>query len=71
MENILWKIIEVCAFITVILCFTALNFWAIIETYGKITVLCEILKIIFCVSCLLGSICIVCLAFIMLFFNED
>ena len=47
MENVLWKIFEVCAFITVILCIIALNFWAIFETYGKITMLCEILKVIF------------------------
>jgi len=71
MEDILWKIFEVCAFITVILGIIALNFCAIIETYGKITTLCEILKVIFCVSCLFASICIICLVIVALFFNED
>lgn len=71
MEDILEKIIGVCAFITVILCIIALNFWAIMECYGKILILCEILKVIFCVSCLLGSICIICMSIMMLICYED
>ena len=71
MEDILWKIFEVCAFITVILGIIVLNFWVIIETYGKITTLCEILKAIFCASCLFASICIICLVIVVLFLMKD
>ena len=71
MEDILEKIIMVCGFVIVILCAIVLNFWAIIETYGKITTLCEILKVLFCVSCLLGSICIICLIIMMLLYYKD
>lgn len=71
MKDKLWKIIEVCVSIAVILCLTALNFWAFMETYGKILILCSIVKALFCVSCLLASICIICLVIIALFFNED
>lgn len=71
MEDILWKIIQVCVSIAVILCLVVLNFWAFMETYGEILILYSIMKALFCVSCLLASICIICLVIIALFVNED
>ena len=71
MEDILEKIIGVCAFVVVILCLITLNFAAIMKCYGKITMLCEILKVIFCVSCLFATICIICLVIMMLLCYKD
>lgn len=71
MEYILEKIIMVCGFVIVILGAIALNFWAIMECYGKMLILCNIMKVLFCCSILIGSICIICLVIMMLLCNED
>ena len=71
MEDTLEKIIEVCGFVVVILCIIALNFWAIMECYGKMLILCNIMKVLFCCSILIGSICIICLVIMMLLCFED
>ena len=71
MEEVLWKIFEVCAFVALVFAFIVLNFWAIMECYGKILIMCSIMKVLFCVSCLFASICIICLVIVALFVNED
>lgn len=71
MEDILEKIIGVCAFVVVLFAIISLNFWAIMECYGKILILCSIMKVLFCGSCLIGSICIICLVIMMLICFED
>ena len=71
MEDILEKIIEVCAFVVVLFAIIALNFWAIMECYGKMLILCSIMKVLFCGSILIGSICIICLVIMMLICFED
>lgn len=67
MEDILEKIIGLCAFVGLVFAIISLNFWAIMECYGKILILCRIMKVLFCGSCLVGSICIICLSIMMLF----
>jgi len=71
MEDILEKIIGVCAFVVVLFAIITLNFWAIMECYGKILILCSIMKVLFCCSILIGSICIICLVIMMLLCYED
>ena len=71
MEDILEKIIGVCAFVVLVFAIIALNFWAIMECYGKILILCSIMKVLFCGSCLIGSICIICMSIMMLIYHED
>ena len=71
MEDILEKIIVICAFAILVFGIIAFNFWAFMECYGKILILCSIMKVLFCVSCLLASICIICLVIIALFVDED
>lgn len=71
MEDILEKIIGVCAFVVVLFAIIALNFWAIMECYGKILILCNIMKVLFCCSILIGSISIICLVIMMLLCFED
>lgn len=71
MEDILEKIIIVCGFVIVILCAIALNFWAIMECYGKILILCNIMKVVFCCSVLIASIFIIRLLIMMLLCYAD
>lgn len=71
MENILEKIIIACAFVIVTLCAISLNFWAIMECYGKILILCSIMKVLFCCLVLIGSISLICLVIMMLLWYAD
>ena len=70
MEDILMKIIGVCGFVGLVFAIISLNFWAIMECYGKILILCNIMKLLFCGSILIGSICMICLV-MMLLCDED